>query len=107
MWNKTETAGTALKTIVARFSEVKKLYSSGQLMGTDEEGEEIDLNKISEALRTVGVNMNEYFTGAKGLDDILLELASKWDTLDLTQQRYIATRAAGSRLNANRLLLAA
>jgi len=92
-----ETAGTALKTVIARFSEVKKLYSQGDLMGTDEEGEEIDVNKVSQALRSAGINMNEYLSGAKGLDDVFLELASKWDSLDMIQQRYIATMAAGSR----------
>ena len=92
-----ETAGTALKTVIARFSEVKKLYNQGDLMGTDEEGQEIDVNKVSQALRSAGINMNEYLTGAKGLDDIFLELASKWDSLDMIQQRYIATMAAGSR----------
>ena len=92
-----ETAGTALKTVVARFSEVKKLFSEGELLGTDEEGEAVDVNKVSEALRTAGINLNEYLTGMKGLDDIFLELASKWDTLSNVQQRYIATMAAGSR----------
>ena len=92
-----ETAGTALKTVVARFSEVKKLYSKGELMGSDEEGEEIDVNKVSTALRSAGINLNEYLTGAKGLDDIFIELADKWDSLDQVQQRYIATMAAGSR----------
>ena len=92
-----ETAGTALKTVVARFSEVKKLYSKGELLGTDEEGEEIDVNKVSTALRSAGINLNEYLTGAKGLDDIFIELAEKWDSLDQVQQRYIATMAAGSR----------
>ena len=92
-----ETAGTALKTVVARFSEVKKLFSEGELLGTDEGGEAIDVNKVSVALRTAGINLNEYLTGMKGLDDIFLELASKWDSLDKVQQRYIATMAAGSR----------
>ena len=92
-----ETAGTALKTVVARFSEVKKLYSKGDLLGQDEEGEEIDVNKVSTALRSAGINLNEYLTGAKGLDDIFIELAEKWDSLDQVQQRYIATMAAGSR----------
>ena len=92
-----ETAGTALKTVVARFSEVKKLYSKGELLGQDEEGGEIDVNKVSTALRSAGINLNEYLTGAKGLDDIFIELASKWDSLDKVQQRYIATMAAGSR----------
>lgn len=92
-----ETAGTALKTVVARFSEVKNLYSKGELLGQDEEGEEIDVNRVSTALRSAGINLNEYLTGAKGLDDIFMELAEKWDDLDIVQQRYIATMAAGSR----------
>jgi TP901 family phage tail tape measure protein len=76
-----ETAGTALKTVIARFTEVKKLYSEGELTGTDEEGQEVDVNKISAALRTAGINMNDYFTGAKRLDEIYLELGAKWDSL--------------------------
>ena len=92
-----ETAGTALKTVVARFSEVKNLYSKNQLIGTDEEGDEIDVNRVSVALRSAGIDLNKYFTGMIGLDDIFLELASKWDQLDTIQQRYIATQAAGSR----------
>lgn len=92
-----ETAGTALKTIIGRFTEVKKLYSSNQLIGKDSEGEEIQVNKVSQALSAAGINLNEFFTGAKGLDDILYELSQRWDTLDVTVQRYIATQAAGSR----------
>lgn len=92
-----ETAGTALKTVVARFSEVKKLYSENTLKGQDEEGEIIDVNKVSAALRTAGIDMNKYFLGEVGLDDIFMELASKWDSLTAVQQRYIATQAAGSR----------
>lgn len=92
-----ETAGTAMKTVIARFSEVKKLYSEGQILGSDEEGEEINVNKIQEALRKVGISMTGFFTGKEGLGDILIELASKWNTLDVATQRYIATTAAGSR----------
>lgn len=92
-----ETAGTAMKTIIARFSEVKKLYTEGQLTGTDEDGEVININKIDAALKTVGISLKEFIAGNKGLDEIFLELASKWDTLDMATQRYIATMAAGSR----------
>ena len=92
-----ETAGTALKTIVARFSEVKELVDQGALTGQDSEGEEININKVSKALRLAGINLNDFLNGSKGLDDILIELASKWDDLDIVQQRYIATIAAGSR----------
>lgn len=92
-----ETAGTAMKTIIARFTEVKELVSQGQLTGTDEEGEVINVNKIQKALRTVGVDMTKFFMGAEGLDDVLLDLASKWNGLNIVTQRYIATQAAGSR----------
>ena len=92
-----ETAGTALKTIIARFSEVKELQNQGKTVGEDEEGEAIDVNKIETALRTVGISMNDFFNGTEGLDSVLMRLAEKWDTLDFTTQRYIATMAAGSR----------
>ena len=92
-----ETAGTALKTVVARFSEVKKLVDQNQLRGEDEEGQAIDVNKVGAALRTAGIDLNKYFIGEVGLDDIFMELASKWDSLTSIQQRYIATQAAGSR----------
>ena len=55
-----ETAGTALKTIVARFSEVKQLKSQGKMSGQDEEGESIDVNKISTALNSVGISMSGF-----------------------------------------------
>ena len=92
-----ETAGTAMKTIIARFSEVKSLKDSGQSTGQDEEGEGIDVNKIQTALRSVGISMDNFFAGAEGLDSVLLKLAEKWDGLDFETQRYIATMAAGSR----------
>lgn len=92
-----ETAGTAMKTIIARFTEVKELFDEGMLSGEDTEGEEININKIDAALKTVGISLKDFLNGTKGIDDIFLELASKWDTLDLATQRYIATTAAGSR----------
>lgn len=92
-----ETAGTAMKTIIARFTEVKELFSEGMLSGEDSEGEEININKIDKALKTVGISLKDFLNGSKGIDDIFLELASNWDSLDLATQRYIATTAAGSR----------
>lgn len=92
-----ETAGTAMKTIIARFTEVKQLFGEGMLTGKDSEGEEININKIDAALKKVGISLSDFLRGEKGIDDIFLELASKWDSLDLATQRYIATTAAGSR----------
>ena len=92
-----ETAGTAMKTIIARFAEVKSLREKGLTSGEDEEGEVIDVNKIQTALRSVGISMEGFFSGTEGLDSVLLKLAENWGTLDFETQRYIATMAAGSR----------
>lgn len=92
-----ETAGTALKTVIARFAEVKKLISQGEVTGTDEEGTEIDINNIETALKTAGVALRDTTGQMRDLDDVFIELASRWDSLDTMQQRYIATQAAGSR----------
>ena len=92
-----ETAGTALKTVIARFAEVKKLVSQGEDTGTDEEGTEVSVNKIEEALKTAGVALRDTTGQMRNLDDVFIELASRWDSLDTMQQRYIATQAAGSR----------
>lgn len=92
-----ETAGTALKTVIARFAEVKKLISQGEVIGTDEEGTEINVNNIEAALKTAGVALRDTTGQMRDLDDVFIELASRWDSLDTMQQRYIATQAAGSR----------
>ena len=84
-----ETIGTALKTVIGRFSEIKSLYTKGQLTGTDENGEEINVNKVQKALRAAGVDMTKFFTGEEGLDQVFLDLSKKWDSLDITTQRYL------------------
>lgn len=100
-----ETAGTALKTVVARFGEIKQLMSTDQLVGEDEEGEKIYVNKIDKALEAAGLSLKQFAAGQEGLDDVLLRLAEKWDTLDTATQRYIATMAAGSRQQSRFLAL--
>ena len=88
-----ETAGTALKTVIARFQELKKDPSE---IGTVD-GEIVDANKIETALRSVGVALRDSSGQFRELDDVFLELSSKWSALDKNTQRYIATIAAGSR----------
>lgn len=88
-----ETAGTAMKTVIARFQELKK--DPAEIGEVD--GEIVDANKIETALRSVGVALRDANGQFRDLDDVFLELASKWDSLDTNTQRYIATIAAGSR----------
>ena len=88
-----ETAGTAMKTIIARFQELKKAPSEiGEV-----DGEIVDANKIEGALRTIGVALRDANGQFRDLDDVFLDIAKKWNSLDTNTQRYIATMAAGSR----------
>lgn len=88
-----ETAGTAMKTIIARFQELKK--APGEIGEVD--GEVVDANKIEGALRTIGVALRDASGQFRNLDDVFLDIAKKWNSLDTNTQRYIATMAAGSR----------
>ena len=88
-----ETAGTAMKTVIARFQELKKAPDEiGEI-----DGEIVDANQIEKALRSVGVSLRDASGQFRELDEVFLELSGKWDSLDKNTQRYIATIAAGSR----------
>ena len=88
-----ENIGTSMKTIIARFTELKE-----NVAGTaDSEFDDLSFNKVDEALKTVGVALKDTTGQFRNLDDVFLELSEKWDSLDRNTQRYIATVAAGSR----------
>lgn len=79
-----------MKTIIARFTELKE-----NVAGTaDSEFDDLDYNKVDTALKSVGVSLKDANGQFRDLDDVFLELAGKWDTLDRNSQRYIATIAA-------------
>lgn len=82
-----------MKTIVARFQELKKAPEEIEPV----DGEMVDANAIESALKTVGVALRDTTGQFRNLDEVFLELASKWDSLTMNQQRYIATVSAGSR----------
>lgn len=81
-----------MKTIIARFTELKQNVDDPEI---DAEG--MDLNKVDTALKSVGVQLKDTTGSFRNLDDVFLELSSKWDTLTRNEQRYISTIAAGSR----------
>ena len=88
-----ENIGTAMKTIVARFQEMKK----NPLEISEVDGEEVDYNKIDAALKTIGVDLKDTNGQFRNFDQVMLDISAKWDSLSQSQQRYIATTAAGSR----------
>lgn len=85
--------GTALKSIISRYGELKSDPRS--LM--DSEGEELSLNKVDKALQSVGITLQTADGQFRDFDDVIIELASHWKELDSISQRYIATVVAGNR----------
>ena len=83
-----EVVGTALKTIFARIQGLK-------LGESLEDG--TNLNKYSEALQTVGISIYDSSGELKKMDNILNEMAAKWDNLSKAQQAALAQTVAGVR----------
>lgn len=83
-----EVVGTALKTIFARIQGLK-------LGETLEDG--VELNKYSEALATIGVDIFDANKNLKDMDVILDETAAKWDILTQAQKTATAQTVAGIR----------
>ena len=75
-----DTVGTAFRTIFARLEGLK--------LGETLE-DETTLNKYSNALKTIGVNIKESDGSLKDMNTILDEMASKWK--DLSEAQKVAT----------------
>ena len=83
-----EEVGTAFKTILSRMQGL-------ELGETLEDG--VDLNKYSEALKTIGVDVLDANDNLRDADDILKDLGEKWTTLDSAEKKALATTVAGVR----------
>lgn len=82
--------GTALKTIVANFTQFKEDPS-----GLTEEGTEI--NKVDKALKSVNISLTDSTGEVRDLSNVLDELGGKWNSLTRNQKSYLATQIAGTR----------
>lgn len=75
---------TALKSVIARFQELKT-----NVAGTAEsEFDDLEYNKVDTALKSVGISIKDVNGQFRNLDDVFLELSSKWDSLSRNSQRY-------------------
>lgn len=79
--------GTSLKTIIARFQQLK---SSGL------EGE-IELGRISEQLAALGIHILDSQGDLRSLDSLIYELGNSWSTYSTKQQVAIAQTLGGIR----------
>lgn len=83
-----EVVGTAMKTIFSRVEGLK--------MGeTLEDG--VDLNKYSEGLKKVGVDIFDASGNLKDMDNILHEIGDTWETLSREEQIALSQTVAGVR----------
>ena len=96
-----ENIGSAMKSIISRYGEMTKDPASL----VDSEGEAMSLNKVDKALQTVGITIHDTAGQFRDFDDVIMELAGKWDTIDKNTQRYIATVMAGNRQQSRFLAL--
>ena len=96
-----ENIGSALKSIISRYGEM----TSDPSKLVDSEGEALSLNKVDKALQSVGISLHNAQGQFRDFDEVILELSSKWDTLDKNSQRYIATVMAGNRQQSRFLAL--
>jgi TP901 family phage tail tape measure protein len=84
-----ENIGTSLKTIMARFQQVKT-------EGSSDDGE-TDVNAVETALKSVGIQLRDSQNQLRDLGDVLDELGPKWSSLDRNTQAYLGTVIAGTR----------
>ena len=83
-----EVVGTALKTIFARIQGLK-------LGETLEDG--TDLNKYSDSLKRVGIDIFDTTGELKDMDNILDEIGARWESLAKSEQVALAQAVAGIR----------
>ena len=82
--------GTALKTIVANFSQFKE-------DPTAELEDGADINKADKALKSIGIQLLDSSGEMRDLGVVIDELGVKWNDLTRNQKAYLATTIAGTR----------
>lgn len=76
--------GSAMKSIISRYGEM----TSDPTKIVDSEGEEMSLNRVDKALQSVGISIHDAQGQFRNFDEVIMELASIWSTLDSNSQRY-------------------
>lgn len=89
--------GMALRTILARYGNVKAgAYSGMNLAATSDEDLE-NLNDVEKVLKKIGITIRSSATEFKSFETVLEEVGDKWERLDSVSRNAIATAFAGQR----------
>lgn len=89
------TIGESFKTIFARLQNVKAGAE------TDDEGE--SLNDVEKVLTKMGVKLRESAGEWRDMEDVIDEVAQKWETFNEVEQAQIATAIAGRKIKIRRV----
>lgn len=99
-----DTVGNAMKSILARYGNVKA--SVFTQMGLNDEGETSEnINDIEKVLSKLGIRMRSSSTELRDITDVLDEVNEKWDTYDTVTKNALATAFGGTRMRENFLVL--
>ena len=83
-----ESIGTSYKTIFARIGDLK-------LGGVDEDG--VGLGQVSSQLESIGVKILDESGNLREMGDIIMDLGTKWQTMNQAQKTAVAQVVAGKR----------
>lgn len=97
--------GNAIKTMLSRFGNVKAGTYSGMNITGDQNETTESLNDIDKVLRKLGISLRSSNLEFRDFDDILDDIATKWETLDSVSKNAIATAMAGTRQRESFLVL--
>ena len=102
--NSMDSVGVAMKSLLARYGNVKAgVFSS---MGLDDDGETTEnINDIEKVLGKLGIRVRSSNLEMRSLSDVLDELNEKWSTYDTVTKNAIATAFGGTRQRENFLVL--
>lgn len=97
--------GNAIKTMLSRYGNVKAGTYSGMNITGDQNETTESLNDIEKVLRKLGISLRSSNLEFREFDDVLDDIAAKWDTLDSVSKNAIATAMAGTRQRESFLVL--
>lgn len=99
-----DTVGNAMKSILARYGNVK----AGVFvqMGLNDDGETSEnINDIEKVLSKLGIKVRSSAKEMRSITDVLDDVNSKWSTFDTVTKNAIATAFGGTRMRENFLVL--
>lgn len=101
--------GESMKTVYARYQNIaagKFVAAEADIESENYNADEwANLNDVEKALGALGINIRASVSSFRDFDDIMDEIASKWNTYTDVQKSGIATSLAGVRQRENLLTL--